>query len=577
MSKLLRLPQDFLRHHAHNVSAIAREHPLEVFWLAVYMLPLLLLSSDKLAQYGMYWLPLLPCWVLLYHIRSRRAAYYAAGLLPALGMAAVYVLGHTDIGETAVLKLLCLNAIALIALLTPFALADNRQFLSRALLTLVNIVSAWLVAGCLMLALLLLQGGLYVLFSLDLNDGLQGKIYYVPLFVLTPLMFLSFERNLRQTAGGEPLLVQNRVIELTLNYIATPALMLYTLMIYVYTGKILLSGSLPDGGVSYVVGSYLAIGLTTQLLQVLSCQPKWQGFHRLFPWLALVPLGLLWCGVIERIHRYGLTEMRLWLLAAAVLLSLYCLLSLRPQWRQYRTFAVLLLGTLLLVGIILPLKRIEAASQEARFERLLAELKLLDGNGRIVQPLPAPTEAQQQQWTELQEQARYLFYVMDSDGERYGAGLKQLAEQHESGSDAELQSVHFRLPAGPFQISGGSIEPVSYAHAEYASETGEITAYVLDPHNERNTRIPAAEIHHHLEQLFARHGLNPQQQYQEEELKVLSSGWRYIPLANDDVLLTEAVEIRYLPPRGYTVTDINVFALFHPAAQSQDAASAPAK
>lgn len=556
--------QDFLRRHARNLAAIAREHPLETFWLAVFSLLLLWLPLEALSeQYEINWPLFLPSLVLMYKTRAHRAAYYAAGLLPAL----LFVSGPLFQTAYADDTWLCLNGLALLALLSPFSLSSNHAFLSRALLTLINLLSALLVTGCLLLAIALLQSGINLLFGYDSFSALGPKPYYVLLFALTPLMFFSFERPWQN--NGEPLLVHNRVIELSLNYIAGPFLLLYTLMIYAYTAQIVWRGELPQGGVAYLVGSYLAAGLFTQMLQTLSCEPKWQRFYRLFPPLSLLPLVLLWTGTIERIATYGLTETRIWLLALVILLSLFCLLSLRPQWRQYRTFSALLLAAGLLVGILLPVERIAGSSQQARFERMLDSLQLKTADGRIVQPLPQPAAENQAAWQELYWQAYALERYYGIDETVYGPGFEQLLVQEmpQPAPDSP-QSQYVGIRNIPFTLErAGSLSEVSSVHFSGTNAQGNpVLNIAMTDASLVNAEMP----HNHLDTVFARHGLNPKQHYDQETLQKTAADLLRIPLDQDRLLLVKEIALEYDPQHGYAIGPIHApFALFTPQLPSR--------
>lgn len=581
----------FWHTHWHNLRTVWQEHPLETFWLAVFAMALLLIPRHVLLdKYALiFWLPFLPYLVLLYKLRIHKMAYYAAGLLPLAGTLLLYWFvylypsGGSPLDGALFEKLFCLNVLFLLALLFDWTLKPNRAFLSRAVLTLVNIASALLVSGCLMMALGLIDVSLHVLFEsqVGIHSLLEGKIYYVSMFVLTPLLFLSFERPLHRP-GGEPVLLQNRVIEISLNYIVWPMLVVFTLLIYVYTAKIVWEGELPDGGVAFIVCTYLAAGLGTQLLQELSCQRKWQRLHRLFGWLTPVPLVLLWIGIGERIGAYGLTVMRIWLLAVAILLTVYCVLSLRQHWRQYRLFSILLLGAGLLVGIILPLEKIAAANQQARFEHMLAELNLLDADGKIVQPLPPASLAQQEQWEKLSRQINYLPFSADEGKAHYGAGYAQLTGYAvQSDSEEISQAVNdngfvtlgqsgYQLPA----ITDGAMElyPVRYVSPRYDDDNSEKVAYFEIKLRSNDMQVRMDPPHQHIQQVFAKHGLNSKQRYSEEELKKLAPDLLQIPLANGGILLVYAVQLDYDSQMGYVLNSyIDGFALLLPAGKAASA------
>lgn len=562
------------KQHWHNLRTVGRAHPLETFWLAVFALPLLLLPSSMIehrSHWLIWWLPFLPYQVVMYRLRRHRGAYLAAGLLPLIGSGVLYALwANPDWHNTIALKLFLLNILALFVLLFDWSLKPNRAFLWRGILTLANIVSALLVSGCLMLALGLIDASINILFETQSALVFSPKIYYVPLFVLTPLMFLSFERPLQQV-GGESLLLQNRVIEISLNYIAAPMLLVFTLLIYVYTAKIIWQGELPNGGVAFIVCTYLAAGLMTQMLHELSCQAKWQWFHRWFASLTLLPLALLWTGISTRINTYGLTEARIWLLAIALLLTVFCLLSLRPHWRQYRLFAVLLTATGLLVGIILPLEKIAAANQQARFETMLNRLNLLTADGKIIHPLPPKQPETESEWQQISAQINHLGLSIEAGNARYGEGyaalLSDAANIEESSDDDVQNKLHLRIDIGnkPFHITGAVyLQPVNYVSAVYDTESGsKITDFTIGiQNNDETTLFPSP--HRHLHQVFAKHGLNPQQQYSETELARLNPDILHIPLPDGKMLLAQMVWLEYDKTQGYYISDIQGFAVLQP-------------
>ena len=89
----------------------------------------------------------------------------------------------------------------------------------------------------------------------------------------------------------------NRSIEILVNLILVPALMIFTVLLYAYVGKIILAGALPKGMVSNIALPYLVGGLGVYALRSISVKPNWDGFFKFFPYLSIVPIALLWLAI----------------------------------------------------------------------------------------------------------------------------------------------------------------------------------------------------------------------------------------------------------------------------------------
>lgn len=218
------------------------------------------------------------------------------------------------------------------------------------------------------------------LFALDLSDKWTEYSLMFLAFVVTPLLCCTFVSK-ESTGKGDAAL---RVI---VDYILSPALVAYAVMLFLYIVRILLRWELPDGGVAYMVLGFLVEALLCYLLrmQIPESQRHFEWFYRPFPYIALAPLALLWIGAVRRIGEYGITGPRFYLLVLAVVVTLFVLRLLRERPFAFRRLFLVLIGLAVLFTYIpgIRAKDFGIRSQRARLEKLLPEV-LVDGKFPVI-------------------------------------------------------------------------------------------------------------------------------------------------------------------------------------------------
>lgn len=261
---------------------------------------------------------------------------------------------------------------------------DNRKFTHLAIVTIANTVFSGILSGALWLIVFGILGGIEFLFGISLFGY---KIYEnIPIFIgifFTAFFFLILEnRTAPYDSKQAGLLFAGDIL---INWILSPAVIIYTAMVYIYLAKILLQFELPEGQVATVILPYLALGLFCIALRQFSEKPKWQWFYCYFARLSLLPLGLLWQGIYVRVTDYGLTEARIYLIAVAVLVTLFMLLSLFQKTLQYRLFSILTMIMIIVVTMVLNPIKLEEESQNREFFKIMQQYNLLDEDGQIHQ------------------------------------------------------------------------------------------------------------------------------------------------------------------------------------------------
>ena len=171
-----------------------------------------------------------------------------------------------------------------------------------------------------------------------------------------------------------------RLMGILTDKLLTPALLIYTLILYAYAVLILFQWKLPDGGVAYMVTAFIALALLTLLLRTHYGNRPVAWFFDHLTLVAIPPMVLLWIGMVRRISDYGLTTQRVYLLALVLLLTLFLLLLLRRRPWTFQPMALILAVVTLLLTYIpgFSAKDFGIRSQQKRLAKILPSV-LVDG------------------------------------------------------------------------------------------------------------------------------------------------------------------------------------------------------
>jgi uncharacterized membrane protein len=172
-------------------------------------------------------------------------------------------------------------------------------------------------------------------------------------------------------------------VKIFTQYVLLPLVVVYLLILYVYTAKILIQWRLPEGGVAYLVMAFSVAGVLALLLLYPirdSAEERWiRIFSRRFH-LALFPLIiLLFASIYRRIQDYGITENRYLVAALAIWLagiSIYILLSKKDDIR-WIPLSLCIISFLLAVGPW-SIFSVSRRDQAQRFGAILQQYQLLN-------------------------------------------------------------------------------------------------------------------------------------------------------------------------------------------------------
>lgn len=268
-------------------------------------------------------------------------------------------------------------------------LTENEPFVQRNVQMAWSAARALLVAGILYLLYAAIAYTIQSLFDIPHKvwDGWYEQAALLLFCGLAPVLFFAMEDR------PETIKIR-RFWAVLLNWVLTPALLIYTVVLYVYAAKILFTWNLPKGGVAIMVTVFFVVFLLAKMLQMLTEPQPFKWFYDHFSLFVLPLLALFWTGVARRLADYGLTESRYYLLLVGALMTACVLVFLFRNRRGYFALAAGALAVVLLT-VLVPSLRGEKIAQRAQIQRvrtMAEQLDRLNDDGTLRLPTPDPAD-----------------------------------------------------------------------------------------------------------------------------------------------------------------------------------------
>lgn len=214
---------------------------------------------------------------------------------------------------------------------------------------------------------------------------------YTKVWILAVAPFQAgvFLANYPIAHGDTEKKVLNHTGVVLLRYIVTPILVVFSVILYLYFGKLMATGEMPVHTISLLVLSYGVVAVANLFFQ---SQIREEKFSReligKFPWVMLPLLLAFFYALFQRIGYYGLTENRY----LGLLLGIWILFSvvyfIVKKGRDNLTLALVLCLTII-VATIGPsgAYHVAGVSQIKRLEKLLVKNQMLV-DGKLVGKVP---------------------------------------------------------------------------------------------------------------------------------------------------------------------------------------------
>lgn len=568
-------------------------HPIAIFLISAFAIGIWFMEleprqgNDHLA----YWVfePMLFIFVYL----SRPYSWYRfSWIVPLVALA---IIGMTNDSAEFYLtspKFWGASFIALLVLLGfPFE-KNNQGFTYRNFTNLFHIglaTAVWLLVFGLVAAILFT---IRTLFNVEFSYSFYSH-FYTSLGIFTqPLFFLVFQQ--RQAKSEMTL---NRIFEILVNFVLAPALMIFTVLLYVYVVQIIFEGVLPKGMLANITLPYLLGGLGVYALRSICAKARWETFFKFYPYLAIVPIVLLWLAIDRRISAYAWTEQRIYLVALATAITIAYAILIVPKARQYRLISGVVMVAIFSMTWVVKPKEIAYQSQTERFEQLLTKLNLSDSSGKIrddvdfVERLENMPKSELKDWTELDSVSDYLLYSIELDSsvedayqerrevfkKQYGEKSKELLAFNIYRDEIRINEQVISDQKTTVGFGWKSIDVTAYKKwiivPRYSySRTAPITYMKVDEKVDKPEEMPevcfvedhdryCTNIDEHIHKVFKEHQLDPMKKMSKADLKPFTQDLLKIDEPSFTVYLRE-LEMEFSKEKGYYYSEISVQAIF---------------
>ena len=567
-------------------------HPIEIFLISAFAIGIWFVelgthNGDHLA----YWVfePMLFIFVYL----SRPYSWYRfSWIVPLVALA---IIGMTNDSAEFYLsspKFWGANFITLLVLLGfPFE-KNNQGFTYRNFTNLFHLGLAtmvWLLVFGLVAAILFT---ITTLFSVEFSDSFYEH-FYTSLGIFTlPLFFLVFQQ--RQAKSEMTL---NRIFEILVNFVLAPALMIFNVLLYAYVVQIIFEGVLPKGMLANITFPYLLGGLGVYALRSICAKARWETFFKFYPYLAIVPIVLLWLAIDRRISAYAWTEQRIYLVALATAITIAYAILIVPKARQYRLISGVVMVAIFAMTWVVKPQEIAYQSQTARFEQLLKKLNLSDGLGKIrddidfVERLENMPKSELKDWEELDNVTFYMVrhialdsYVEDPHKERHEIFKQRYGKKSEELLALNIYGDHISINGQVISDQGTkvaflweSIDVTPYKKWIRVPKPGfdrtVVQTYMKSDEKadkpEEKPEVCFIEDHdryctnmdEHIHKVFKEHQLDPMKKISKAELKSLNQDLLKIDRPSFTIYLSE-LDMEFRPESGYYYNRIYTKAIF---------------
>ncbi len=331
---------------------------------------------------------------------GKKYIFQIAGLLLLILLYFILPADYRDFTEVYAYLLIPVFLIShLFVAIAPFVNNRNsKNFWNYNIQLFIRTVLTAIFTGVMTAGLLLAIASIDELFMLRVPSQYYANVSYTMLFAGSSIIFLLFNSN-----GLADLKEQReypQVLKFFTQFILIPLLLLYSLILYVYLAKIIISWELPRGWVSYLILAYAMVGILALLLvhPLKDESRSWvQVFDRLFYYSLLPLLVLLFVAIFTRVLEYGFTEPRYFVLALAIWLTIIAFYFITSRDRQIR-FIPLSLVLTGLFAIAFPYFNAFSVSKRSQENELLNTLRnnnlLINNTIAFSQKVPEPVVQQ---------------------------------------------------------------------------------------------------------------------------------------------------------------------------------------
>lgn len=487
--------------------------------ILAFSLPMLFLSTSQiLNDYNGFWL-LEPLLLITIYLNKRQV------LLPIYFLiftATLYFFGlklNGHIGD-----LIAFYLVFFLLLLSLNFAKDNEKFIDQSLTRFLNLLISFTLFHLFFLGILAIFAGLDYLFDWNvLSIYGAEKLYLIMISFIFPILFIFLEEKF-----GEYRLLN--FIKIAINFILNPLLIIYVILLNLYSIYRFILLELPRGGVAYIVLVCLIAGFILRALNLLIKSKIYDQIFRLLPFFIILPSIMLWWGIAHRVGEYGLSEPRIYLIACVIFANLSYFVIIFARNFPYKFLAFLMIFGIFFTHFILDTKLIAINSQK---DILLKELKasnLLDSNGSVSGNI---TKLNEDKIYYLQDKFNFLI----ENGDKFGLENKKFLEKLNVALDRKWQIFTINSSNIGINVKEATIKSVVTSSVD----RDEFIIQLADESVKVN-------MQKHLEEVLATVNLKPDSDFDvqifeqlKEKLLIFEVDKRVFVLSSMDIVFDEGV------------------------------------
>ena len=233
-----------------------------------------------------------------------------------------------------------INICALLLMFAASRHKNNKEFVTNALRISINVAWSILLSAVTAGLLYTIIESLSFIFAVTRVPSIIFSINTsLCIFFLPIILFLTLE--------GKSLVQEYKIgkaLTILVNYILTPSIIIYGIILYIYFAKIVITWNLPEGIVSTTAIIFILSSLCVSLFRTLQDKKVMNWVFDKLAYISLPALVLFWVGVVYRINEYGISGTRMYLLLLLIILTLWNFASLSKKYGrfQYLTISVII-------------------------------------------------------------------------------------------------------------------------------------------------------------------------------------------------------------------------------------------
>lgn len=238
-------------------------------------------------------------------------------------------------------------------------------------------------------SVVLLWGIFAIIFTINslFDAGIKGDFYYYAFLIIFFIFGISFFLSkVPETDKDFTEYNYSKALRVLLSYIVIPLISIYTIILYVYFVKILISWEWPKGLVSHLVLWYssISVGVIFLINKITDKDRVANLFKEIYPKIILPILLMMFISIGQRINQYGITENRYYILVLGIwVTSMMLYISFK---KPINTIIIpISLSLIVLNSVVGPISgfAISKYSQNRRLNNLLEKNNILE-SGEII-------------------------------------------------------------------------------------------------------------------------------------------------------------------------------------------------